>query len=110
MKKTPRSLVDRFESFLNEPLRFGGRVILALLVVPLALSFARPLWHISMEAPQYPKGLHMDIYSYRLTGGHDGHDIEEINELNHYIGMRKIDRAELSDLTGSRSLSASSAS
>ncbi len=98
MKRSMQSLVDRFETFLNEPLRFRSRILLVLLVVPLALSFTKPLWRISMEAPQYPTGLYMDIYSYRLTGGHDNHDIDEINELNHYIGMRKINRAELSDL------------
>ena len=51
-----------------------------------------------MKAPQYPKGLYMEIYAHKLDGGHGGHDIEEINNLNHYIGMHKIDRGELSDL------------
>jgi len=98
MTRPMQSLVDRFERFLNEPLRFRSRIILVLLVIPLALSFGRPLWRISMEAPQYPQGLYLDIYSWKLTGGHDNHDITEINELNHYIGMRTINRAELSDL------------
>jgi len=91
-------LVDRFEQFLNEPIRFGARPILVLLVVPLALSFTQPLWRISMEAPQYPQGLYLDVYAYKLGAGHDGHDILEINELNHYIGMRTISRSEFADL------------
>lgn len=91
-------LLDRFYSFLDKPIADWARVILALSVVPLALSFAQPLWRISMKAPQYPDGLEMSIYSYKLTGGNQGHDINEINELNHYIGMRKITRHELKDL------------
>ena len=93
-----RPLVDRFEEFLDEPIRFRSRLLLALLVIPLVLSFSRPLWRISMEAPQYPQGLHLDVYAYKLGGGHDGHDIQEINELNHYIGMHRIDRSEFEDL------------
>jgi hypothetical protein len=93
-----RPLVDRFEQFLNEPIRFGARVLLALLVIPLALSFAQPLWRIRLQAPQYPAGLQLDIYAHTLAGGHDGHDIDEINELNHYIGMRHLDRSAFQDL------------
>ena len=93
-----RPLVDRFELFLNEPIRFGARILLAFMVLPLVLSFAQPLWRITLHAPQYPSGLHMDIYAYKLDGGHDGHDIEEINELNHYIGMHRIDRSAFQDL------------
>jgi copper chaperone NosL len=93
-----RPLVDRFEDFLDEPIRFRSRILLALLVLPLLSSFTRPLWRISMEAPQYPQGLHLDVYAYKLGGGHDGHDIQEINELNHYIGMRQIARSQFEDL------------
>lgn len=93
-----RPLVDRFEAFLDEPIRFRGRIVLALLVIPLALGFTEPLWRISMEAPQYPTGLYLDVYAFKLGGGHAGHDIDEINELNHYIGMRKITRSQFADL------------
>ncbi|MGD8319028.1 MAG: hypothetical protein PVJ02_01190 [Gemmatimonadota bacterium] len=93
-----RPLVDRFEEFLDEPIHFRSRIVLALLVVPLVLSFTQPLWRISMEAPQYPQGLSMDVYAYKLGGGHEGHDIQEINELNHYIGMRRIERSQFEDL------------
>ena len=93
-----RTVSQNFWDFLDEPLRGRGRILLAVLVVPLLLSFLFPLWRISMKAPQYPNGLSMDIYSYQLIGGNDGHDIQEINTLNHYIGMHTIDRAALSDL------------
>lgn len=89
---------DSFWEFLDAPLRVRSRLLLVGLILPLLLSFAFPLWRISMEAPQYPDGLSMDIYSYRLVGGNDGHDIQEINTLNHYIGMHSITREELRDL------------
>jgi len=83
---------------LYRPLDRTARIIQLLLIVPLLLSFVEPLWRVSMEAPQYPEGLYMDIYSYKLTGGNDGQDINEINELNHYIGMQKIERDAFADL------------
>ncbi len=93
-----RLYVNRFYAFLQRPLRPGSRLVLALLVVPLALSFFWPLWRISMEAPQYPAGLHLDIYAYKVEGGNGGQHLQEINTLNHYIGMRTLDRAAMSDL------------
>ncbi len=88
----------RFYDFLDRPLFLGGRLVLAALVIPLVLVFTQPLWRISMKAPQYPKGLSMDIYTHKVEGGHGGKDVKEINTLNHYIGMKTIDRAELKDL------------
>lgn len=93
-----RRTADSFWEFLDVPLRGGARLLLLVSIVPLLLSFAFPLWRISMEAPQYPQGLSMDIYLYKLEGGNDGHDIQEINTLNHYIGMHQITRDELRDL------------
>jgi copper chaperone NosL len=87
-----------FYAFLERPLYGWSRVALALLVIPLALSFTQPLWKISLEAPQYPKGLHVDIWAHTLEGGNHGQHLAEINNLNHYIGMHKIERADLSDL------------
>ena len=93
-----RAVADNFWDFLDAPLRGRARLLLVLLIVPLLLSFAFPLWQISMKAPQYPDGLKMDIWSYQVVGGNDGHDIKEINVLNHYIGMHTITREELRDL------------
>ncbi|MCA9771697.1 MAG: hypothetical protein KC466_04765, partial [Myxococcales bacterium] len=80
-----RQSAASFFEFLDQPIRVWARVLLALLVVPLALSFTVPLWNIYMKAPQYPEGLSLDIYLHKLEGGNDGHDITEINTLNHYI-------------------------
>lgn len=88
----------KFYAFLDRPLFGWSRLVLLLLVIPLALTLTQPLWRISMTAPQYPDGLYMEIYAHKIDGGNGGQHIKEINTLNHYIGMHKIDRAELSDL------------
>lgn len=93
-----RLALDKFYAFLDRPLFLWSRLILLALVVPLILTFSEPLWRISMTAPQYPNGLSMEIYAHKIEGGNGGQHIKEINTLNHYIGMHKIDRAELSDL------------
>jgi hypothetical protein len=90
--------LDGFYAFLDRPLFLWSRPALVLLLVPLAIGLSAPLWHIRMEAPQYPDGLTIDIYAHRLESGHDGNDLREINILNHYIGMRSINRADLQDL------------
>lgn len=95
---TLKSQIDGFYSYLERPLFVPARAVLLLLVIPLALSLTQPLWRISLRAPQYPQGLWMEISSYKVDGGNHGQHISEINELNHYIGMHKIDRAELADL------------
>jgi len=85
--------LDRFYALLARPIHPWTRALLALLVVPVVLSFTQPLWTIHMVAPQYPDGLALEIYAHTVEG-----DIQEINTLNHYIGMARIDRASLSDL------------
>lgn len=90
--------LDRFYDFLSKPLFPRSRVALALLVVPLGVALTQPLWRISMEAPQYPQGLTLDVYATHLEGGNGGQHLSEINTLNHYIGMRKLDRQAMKDL------------
>jgi len=67
--------------------RFGIALGSAALV---ALSASRPLWNLTMRAPQYPKGLRLDAYGTRMVG-----DLRELNILNHYIGMRPIEMPAL---------------
>jgi hypothetical protein len=93
-----REGINRFYERLSRPIAFWSRWVLGLAVVPLVLSFTLPLWNIQMFAPQYPKGLQLDIYAHTIQGGNEGNDLNEINTLNHYIGMRKLDKAEFSDL------------
>jgi hypothetical protein len=90
--------MDAFYRFLDEPIFPWARVLLALLTIFIGLSFTAPMWHLNMEAPQYPQGLDLYVYSYKVDGGNDGNDVQEINVLNHYIGMAPLDRAALTDL------------
>ncbi len=93
-----KEALERFEQYLDQPIHYGSRFLLALLIVPIVLSFFHPLWNIHMLAPQYPEGLEIDIYSYKIEGGNGGRDVQEINTLNHYIGMARIDDVLLKDL------------
>lgn len=96
--KDVKDAFAKFYEFLDRPLFPAARLALVVLVIPLVLVFTQPLWKISMKARQYPQGLSMEIYGHKVEGGHGGKDIHEINTLNHYIGMKKIDRQELTDL------------
>ncbi len=55
----------------------------------LILLFTKPIWRISLIAPQYPDGVHMYIYVNKLGGKEPG-TLQNINILNHYIGMKYI--------------------
>ncbi len=90
--------LKKFYTFLDQPITNWSRILLPLLCLPVLLGFQAPLWRISMEAPQYPKGLWMDVYTYKLESGHNNHDITEINTLNHYIGMHQIIPEDFSEL------------
>ncbi len=88
----------RFHEILHRPVVGWSRALLAVSVVLLVLAFTAPLWHIHMVAPQYPQGLDLHVYAHTIEGGREGRDLNEINTLNHYIGMRALDRAEFTDL------------
>ena len=89
---------SRLDALLSRSIAPTTRAVLVAAIVPLLLAFAFPLWRIHMRAPQYPEGLDLSIYTYTVEGGRQNADLREINTLNHYIGMKTIDRAELSDL------------
>lgn len=71
--------------------RFGWplRALVALAALLPALSYLFPLWHYYFEAPQYPEGLAMSIWSYQLAGR-----VDLINGLNHYVGFMHLDAAD----------------
>ena len=71
-------------------------VLGAGVVLPVAALF--PLWRITMFANQFPEGLRLSIYSYKLVGGAGGADLEGINILNHYIGMKDITAADFVEM------------
>lgn len=60
--------------------------LLMLAALLLIISMFLPYWRMTMYAPQYPKGLSVDVYVNRLEG-----DMREIDQLNHYLGMPSLD-------------------
>ncbi len=61
-------------------------IVGSLLILGL---FVFPLWNITLEAPQYPIPLGMDIHINKFTDTHE-FDIKNINLMNHYVGMQYI--------------------
>lgn len=61
-------------------------IVGALLLLTL---FVLPLWNITLEAPQYPQPLGMDIWINKIAD-HNPNDVKNINLLNHYVGMQEI--------------------
>lgn len=51
--------------------------------------FAFPLWNITLEAPQYPTPLGMEIFINHFEDTNE-FDIKNINLMNHYVGMQYI--------------------
>ena len=64
------------------------RIAFLLAATCFAAAFALPFWKMTLVAPQYPDGLRVEVGVSGLSG-----DVGEINGLNHYIGMRKLQRA-----------------
>ncbi|MCA9937250.1 MAG: hypothetical protein KC418_01300 [Anaerolineales bacterium] len=63
-------------------------VLFVVAATVLLVSIFLPYWRMKLLAPQYPRGLEVQVYVNRLTG-----DVNEIDGLNHYIGMRPLDEA-----------------
>ena len=61
-------------------------IIGALMLLSL---FIFPLWNISLEAPQYPDSIGMNIWINKITD-QEPNDIKNINLMNHYVGMKEI--------------------
>jgi hypothetical protein len=53
--------------------------------VILAAGNLFPFWQLRLNAPQYPGGLFVTIYTHGMTG-----DVREVDGLNHYIGMMPL--------------------
>lgn len=66
----------------------------ALLTAVMVFVGSRlPLWHLDMQAPQYPRGLTLTAYGDRMEG-----DLTEVNALNHYVGIGAINPDEVFEL------------
>jgi copper chaperone NosL len=94
-----KKLLNREFRFLHKSLNVWSRLLLLLAGIVVALSVFFPLWKLRLVAPQYATGLTMEIYAYKIQGGGiEGNDINEINNLNHYIGMKKIEQADFTEM------------
>ncbi len=88
------SLTTWLEEVISPRARLAVLGAGSLLIV--ALFF--PLWRITMFANQFPEGIRLSIYAYKLVGGNGGADLQGINILNHYIGMHDIQAADFVEM------------
>ncbi len=92
-----RTFIDKSNRFLETPLDIAPRILLLVGLLLLLPCYLFPLYDMTMFAPQYPDGLRLHIYSYKLEGGNGGQDTKEINLLNHYIGMKDLETSDFTE-------------
>jgi len=73
------------------------RIMMIVAAGLLALLFIYPLWKITLVAPQYPKGVAMQIWINKI-GGEEPAVLQNINILNHYVGMKYIEPDSIPEL------------
>jgi len=81
--RTPAEVSDSEQKSYRLPM-----ILLGAAAVLILASMLFPYWKMTLLAPQYPGGLHVQVYVNRMTG-----DVHEIDGLNHYIGMRPLAEA-----------------
>lgn len=78
----------------EKPIKSIHRALLLLCGIVLATVIFLPIWRIELDAAQYPEGLQLQIYSYKLDG-----QVAIINGLNHYIGMKTLHADDFVEFT-----------
>lgn len=68
-------------------------MMVGLAAVLIAISIFFPWWQMKFFAPQYPEGLDIIVYPYKLDGRYD-----IINGLNHYVGMKEFNEETFPEL------------
>lgn len=63
-----------------------GMVLLSTIL--FAISHIWKYWELRLNAPQYPGGLFVSVYTHDVRG-----DVSEVDGLNHYIGMAPLAQA-----------------
>lgn len=66
-----------------------NKILMAIAAILLVGVYLFPIWSISLEAPQYPEGIGLNIWVDTIEGK-SPQDLQNINGLNHYIGMKPI--------------------
>lgn len=74
-----------------------SRILIGLASLALLLMYVFPIWKISLDAPQYPEGLGLEIW-INTVKGQKQHDLNNVNNLNHYIGMKRIEPDSIKEL------------
>jgi len=76
-----------------------NQVLVALGALCLIALYFLPMWKITLEAPQYPKGNELAIMIHvDDVRGARKNDLQNLNGLNHYIGMKKIEPDSIPEL------------
>jgi hypothetical protein len=88
----------RLTDWLNAELSPRARLAVLGAGLLLAGTVVFPLWQMTMFAGQFPEGLRLSIFSWKIVGGNNGADLQGINILNHYIGMREIRAADFVEM------------
>ncbi len=101
MKNSNRidKFLEKLNHFTDLPLTVKSRVLILIAVVSLLMTYAFPLYRMTLNSNFYPDGLVLDIYSHKLESGDHGRHLKEINVLNHYIGMKHIQESDFPELT-----------
>lgn len=76
---------------------YQKRIWMAIAALLLIGVYFVPIWSISMDAPQYPEGIGMNITVDNIVGK-EKNDLNNINGLNHYIGMKEIQPDSIPEL------------
>jgi copper chaperone NosL len=66
-----------------------SKILMFIGVLLLFALYVFPLWNITLEAPQYPTPLGMNIHINKIADDHP-YDVKNINLMNHYVGMKEI--------------------
>lgn len=66
-----------------------SRILMIVGSLLLSGLYLFPIWNITLEAPQYPEPIGMDIFINKFQGMNPN-DIKNINIMNHYVGMKDI--------------------
>ena len=81
-------------NYSMKTLGLPSRIVIAIASLSMIGAYFLPVWFIYLMAPQYPEGLTMNIWLYKLSG-----QVDIINGLNHYIGMKHIKAEMFPELT-----------
>jgi copper chaperone NosL len=87
-----KGVLEKANELFEVNLDLRSRILVLVAALLLIPTFIFPLWTMTLYSNQFPDGLQLYIYSFKLEGGKSParDDLREINALNHYIGMREL--------------------